>query len=298
MPSVQRAPGVGCGKGRNDTLSVEGPLFVVPRSSLHEALPTNTSLSWRAAMRPHDPSFHGRDSRKSIRYLFTINCTCGNVFETARTSLAAVGEDRRARLNVICHERVQRRGRRIAAACGSGQALSAPGPPPRCRSAPSCPWPGHLPAPAAHRRCRSHPPPPCRLVGRGPGAPAPTAADAAWPTRSGRSRSRASASGSAPRSRLCPWRTASRHCVSGVRVRSKIVPAVTELRPPHPEHLKRPSPSRQPPSWPSPRKRSQRAIAATPSSPDSPHRCGTRPGTRPRTSDSACATASAYIQSG
>ena len=37
--------GVGCGKGRNDTLSVEGPLFVVPRSFLHEAFPTNTSLS-------------------------------------------------------------------------------------------------------------------------------------------------------------------------------------------------------------------------------------------------------------
>ena len=73
-------PGVGCGKGRNDTLSVEGPLFVVPRSSLHEAFPTNTSLSWRAAMRPHDPSFHGRDSRKSISYLFTINCTCGQRF--------------------------------------------------------------------------------------------------------------------------------------------------------------------------------------------------------------------------
>ena len=82
--------GVGCGKGRNDTLSVEGPLFVVPRSFLHEAFPTNTSLSWRAAMRPHDPSFHGRDSRKSIRYLFTINCTCGNVFETARTSLMSL----------------------------------------------------------------------------------------------------------------------------------------------------------------------------------------------------------------
>ena len=41
-------------------------------------------------MRPHDPSFHGRDSRKSIRYLFTINCTCGNVFETARTSLMSL----------------------------------------------------------------------------------------------------------------------------------------------------------------------------------------------------------------
>ena len=55
--------GVGCGKGRNDTLSVEGPLSVVGRSFLHKAFPTNTSLSRRAAMRPHDPSFHGRHSR-------------------------------------------------------------------------------------------------------------------------------------------------------------------------------------------------------------------------------------------
>ena len=34
--------------------------------------------------------------------------------------------------------------------------------------------------------------------------------------------------------------------VSGVRVRSKIVPAVTEVRLPHLEHMYRPSPSRQP----------------------------------------------------
>jgi hypothetical protein len=37
------------------------------------------------------------------------------------------------------------------------------------------------------------------------------------------------------------------HTVSGVRVRSKIVPAVTEVRSPQPEHSNRPSPSRQPP---------------------------------------------------
>ena len=36
------------------------------------------------------------------------------------------------------------------------------------------------------------------------------------------------------------------HTVSGVRVRSKIVPAVTEVRELHPAHSKRPSPSRQP----------------------------------------------------
>jgi hypothetical protein len=38
------------------------------------------------------------------------------------------------------------------------------------------------------------------------------------------------------------------HTVSGVRVRSKIVPAVTELRPPQLAHSKRPSPSCQPPA--------------------------------------------------
>ena len=45
QPPAPGQDGVGCGKGRNDTLSVEGPLFVVPRSFLHEAFPTNTSLS-------------------------------------------------------------------------------------------------------------------------------------------------------------------------------------------------------------------------------------------------------------
>ena len=40
------------------------------------------------------------------------------------------------------------------------------------------------------------------------------------------------------------------HTVSGVRVRSKIVPAVTELRVLHTEHLYRPSPRRQPSSCP------------------------------------------------
>ena len=36
------------------------------------------------------------------------------------------------------------------------------------------------------------------------------------------------------------------HTLSSVRVRSKIVPAVTELRAPHSQHMKRPSPRRQP----------------------------------------------------
>ncbi len=35
------------------------------------------------------------------------------------------------------------------------------------------------------------------------------------------------------------------HTVSGVRVRSNTVPAVTEVRPPHLEHINRPSPRRQ-----------------------------------------------------
>jgi hypothetical protein len=38
--------------------------------------------------------------------------------------------------------------------------------------------------------------------------------------------------------------------VSGVLVRSYTVPAVTEVRPPHPSHMNRPSPRRQPPPWP------------------------------------------------
>ena len=38
------------------------------------------------------------------------------------------------------------------------------------------------------------------------------------------------------------------HTVSGVRVLSKIVPAVTKVRDPQPPHLTRPSPSRQPPA--------------------------------------------------
>jgi len=38
------------------------------------------------------------------------------------------------------------------------------------------------------------------------------------------------------------------HTVSGVRVRSKIVPAVAEVRALHAAHSHRPSPSRQPPA--------------------------------------------------
>ena len=38
------------------------------------------------------------------------------------------------------------------------------------------------------------------------------------------------------------------HTVSGVRVRSKIVPAVTDVRAPQPAHHNRPSASRQPPA--------------------------------------------------
>ncbi len=38
------------------------------------------------------------------------------------------------------------------------------------------------------------------------------------------------------------------HTVSGVRVRSKMVPAVVEVRSPHPVHMNRPSPKRHPPA--------------------------------------------------
>jgi hypothetical protein len=40
------------------------------------------------------------------------------------------------------------------------------------------------------------------------------------------------------------------HTVIGMRVRSKMVPAVTEVRAPHSAHMNRPSPSRQPPPSP------------------------------------------------
>ena len=141
-------------------------------------------------------------------------------------TLPAVGEDRRARLNVLSQTRPTHQP---AAAC-DGQALSAPGPPPPQHLL----APGDLPAPAS---------PPVGLIhlhhAGSRSAPAPTAADAAWPTRSGRKR---------------PLQAQRRDPVfaPGIEpyrerraVRSKIVPAVTELRPPHPEHLK---PIAQPPA--------------------------------------------------
>jgi len=52
------------------------------------------------------------------------------------------------------------------------------------------------------------------------------------------------------------WEANSQHAVnqtvSGVRVRSNIVPAVGEVRSPQAEHLKRPSAIRQPLAWPQP----------------------------------------------
>ena len=133
--------------------------------------------------------------------------------------------------------------------------------------------------------------PPCRLVGRGPGAPAPTAADAAWPTRSGRSRSRASASaqrrdpvfasGEQPAG-IEPYRERRARPVKD-RARSH---RTTAAAPGAPE-----APIAQPPATIVAAVRA--GEASVPSQPlqvvqDSPHRCGTRPGTRPRTSDSAC----------
>jgi DNA methylase len=72
------------------------------------------------------------------------------------------------------------------------------------------------------------------------------------------------------------------HTVSGVRVRSKIVPAVTEVRPPQSAHMNRPSPSRQ--RGCSAGRRIHRASAATAGSPGSPHRSGTRPAVHRQTS--------------
>ena len=77
------------------------------------------------------------------------------------------------------------------------------------------------------------------------------------------------------------------HTVSGVCVRSKTVPAVTEVRRPQPPHSCRPSPSRQPPRDRTTGRRNRQASAATPGSPGSPHRCRTRPGTLPSSAGSA-----------
>ena len=119
-----------------------------------------------------------------------------------------------------------------------------------------------LASPGCSPPMRSHPPPPCRLVGRGPGAP--DATECSMAPRSGRSRSRSGAPN--PVARGQPQACT----VSGVRVRSKIVPA-TELRPPHPEHLKRPSPSRQPPSWP--QSAQAKPAGHRPLQVPEPHRC-------------------------
>src|SRR5450759_2147681 len=77
------------------------------------------------------------------------------------------------------------------------------------------------------------------------------------------------------------------HTVSGVLVRSNTVPAVTEVRPPHPSHMNRPSPRRQPPPGHSPDTRNPQASAATPANLYSRHRSGTRLGPRPSTSGTA-----------
>ena len=127
---------------------------------------------------------------------------------------------------------------------------------------------------------RSHPPPPVSGGSpvRGPGVqPAPTDISRCerWQTRGlRRSRSRASAIGSAPRSRLCQWRNSQQalnhHRERRARRRSpKIVPAchrTTAAVQPLERSMKRPSPSRQPPGWRGRSgrvRRSQRAITTT-----------------------------------
>ena len=80
-----------------------------------------------------------------------------------------------------------------AAPSGTGQVLLGLGLPRQCPSAPSSPAHDRPAAPVPLPRCRFHPPPPRRPTGPGRGGPAPTAVGATSPTRSGRSRSPASA---------------------------------------------------------------------------------------------------------
>src|SRR5271157_5486855 len=49
---------------------------------------------------------------------------------------------------------------------------------------------------------------------------------------------------------LAKYQQAESQTVSGVRVRSKMVPAITDVRLPHPVHLNLPSPSCHPSEWP------------------------------------------------
>jgi len=73
--------------------------------------------------------------------------------------------------------------------------------------------------------------------------------------------------------------------VSGVRVRPKIVPAVTDVRKLHPTHMNRPSPSLQPPTCAQTGRGTLQASAATRGNPGSPHRSKTTPGAHQPTSD-------------
>ena len=136
-------------------------------------------------------------------------------------------------------------------------------------------------------RCRSRPPPPSRTGAPDPGAPAPTAADEASPTLSGRSRSPGSASDSAPRSRPSaggnmpadrkPNRQRRTGPVEDGACRHRCAPTASGTHEP---------PSPKPPSSRHDRstgRRSRQAIAAIPGSPGSPHRSGTKPETRLRT---------------
>ena len=77
------------------------------------------------------------------------------------------------------------------------------------------------------------------------------------------------------------------HTVSGVRVLSKIVPAVTEVRDPQPPHLTGRHPVASLPHDRSPGKRIRPASAATQGSPGSRRQCRTRKGTRRSISGSA-----------
>ena len=219
---------------------------------------------------------------------WAARCACRGVaaFLDSAVALPAVGDDRRAWFDVVHHEP----GSDAAdasreARSGSGPSLWARGPRLRRRSdllarCPAAPQARLLAADV--RRSTS----PSRPAGA-PRRSAPRAADGrprVWkPISSVRFRKR--------RNPILPRgnsQQAVNHTVNGVRVRSKMVPAVTEVRLPHPAHITRPSPRRHSPRCSQAGHEKPVGHRATPGSPDSPHRYRTKPGTRPPILGSAC----------
>lgn len=142
--------------------------------------------------------------------------------------------------------------------------------------------------PGSTPRCSSRPPQQCRSTDPAPGAPEPSAADAASPTRSRTTRSPATAAGSTPTCRPCPRRTTSRPrttaSTASVGDRTASPPSPTSVRrSPGTCTAHRPPTSRR--HGHSEDTRSPRASAASPDSRGSPRRSRTRTGTPRRSSD-------------